>query len=287
MTGGKWAAAALALVVAATTSSVAQRGAPQGPGAPRMGPGGMGGGRVPRMRMRMRMTAAMVPVETLASELKLSKDQKDRIAKIQEAQRAAMRKALETMGGGMRMGGPPGGPRAGGPTAPRGPGGATPGAPGRARPGGPAGTMPGGPGAGMFGAIREQMEKADGEIQAVLTADQKKKLPGVLQSLGYLRWAGIPMQVLPKLKLSSSQRNRIEAAAKKAVDSARALPDDQRRAKVREMRDQLEKQTRSILTAEQRKTLDAEAARVRGFLGGPGGPGGPGMFRPGGAPRPR
>ena len=54
---------------------------------------------------------------------------------------------------------------------------------------------------------------ANNDIQALLTDDQKAKLPAFLQELGAMQQAGIPAGVLGDLKLTADQKKKIMAQA--------------------------------------------------------------------------
>lgn len=254
-----------------------------GPAGPRgrRGPGG------PRMQGEMPLVAA--PLDILASTLKLSDTQRDKIDVI-------VRKAFAA-GRGNRPGGPgqrrgpgfaPGSEGPGWPGAPDGPDG--PGGPGfPPPPGGPDGAGPqggpGGPGGPEFGGPRdfrgpggpmhmgrEAAERASREIEAVLTEDQRKRVPEIKKAMTTLRDAFIPPPALAKAKLTDRQIAQLAEGAGKQWSPEKV---------------------RAILTKEQRAALDAwlrngPRSGGPGFRGpgrGPGfGPDGPGFGRPGRGP---
>ncbi len=283
-----WSAA---LIVTMSLPAVAQQpGAPGGGqgrgqgrgGGQRGGFGGRGGGQ---------LTLANVPVEALAKSLGLSADQKTKIEAIQTKHREETRALFPRGGrGGPGGGGGPGGTgaRPGGPGGPGAPGGAAPGGAPGARPGGPGG--PGGPGADpAFAANMEKLRgmnaKATASIEAVLTAPQKTKVPGLVKEFQALRGARIPLEVAADLKLTPDQIKRIEAVSdeqrKKMQAAFQGAGQGGDRTAMREkfqaMRTENQQKIEAILTADQKAAVkkyeDAHPRPQRGG-GGRGGGGG-------------
>jgi len=293
-------ATALSLAAIATASiALAQppdggppQGRPGGPGGPgRFGPpqGGPGGPGMPGGRM----SVANVPAGALDAELDLSPKQKQDIVQLQDAFHKQQRSLMPNFGGPGRPGGPrgQGGPPNGGPG---GPGGPPQGGPDGGRPdGGPGGQQP------NFEQMRANMEKMRAledktvkQIEAVLTDSQRRALPGAMKELGAFGPAGIPLDVLGDLKLSSDQKSRIVAIAEKSQQEMRAKMDEARQSgdfqAIREImqanRENVHKQVMAVLNADQRALVEkfVKEHPMRG-PGGPGGfPGGPGGFGPGG-----
>lgn len=146
-------------------------------------PGGMmGGGR----RGPRELTAAGAPVEAYAAAIKLNDKQKSQIKAIQAALKAEREKIMPPPGAG---GGAPGG----------------------------------GMGGGMdFNAMRanfeklgKAQEKADKDISAILNDAQKKALAPLLKQLNGLRDAGIPLEIVPALKLTDKQITQIQDVVNK------------------------------------------------------------------------
>ena len=140
-----------------------------------------------------------------------------------------------------------------------------------------------------FAQIRERMQAADKkagkDIEAVLTASQKAKLPAVLKQLETARNAGIPMEVVSDLKLTSDQNNKLEGIAKDAQAKRTQMMQGgggggDRQAMFQafqKMRDENRKKVDAVLTPTQRDTLKKyEDAHPRGRGGRGGGPGGRG-----------
>ncbi len=250
-------------------------GGPGGPGG--FGPGGRGG---PGMGFG-RPSLSNLPVGALDAELKLSDTQKRDIKQIQDATHKEQRALMPRLPGGPN-GRPPGG-------------------------GDPNGGPPNGP-PPDFEQMRANMEKVHAldnkavkQIESLLTDAQKKRLPDALKELNALGPAGIPLELLGDLKLSSDQKSSIVAVSTKAQRDMRQKMEDARRSgdfqSIRELmrssRDNTRNQVMAILTPDQKALVENfekdHPMRGRGgFPGGPGGfPGGPGGFGPpGGGPPP-
>src|SRR5437016_7587999 len=168
------------LSAAVCISAAAQQPGPPGGGRQGGRGGGFGGG----MRGGRQVSVANVPVEALEKPLSLSADQKTRITAIQTKAREEMRGMFPQGGpggGGFRRGGgQPGGPPAGGPPA---------GAP-------PPGGRPGGDFQAIMQKITDLNTKTQHEIEGVLNASQKAKLPGLIREFQAARGAGIPLEVI-------------------------------------------------------------------------------------------
>ena len=244
------------------------------PGGGRRGGGGQPGGRMFGGR---NMTAATTSVSALTAELNLTAKQQQQIKDIQ----AKFRKDMRAM---MPAGGPggPGGPRPGGPGGPNGP-----------RPGGPGG--PGGPrpGGAPFDVqkMQDMASKASTSIEAVLTPAQRKQLPGAVKEIGAIGQAGIPIETLGELKLTSAQKAKISTIGDKSqkdmVSQFRSANGDFQKLRpvIQQLRDKAHTDVLAVLTSSQKSVIDKyekEHPR-RGFGGGgPGGFGGPGGGRRGG-----
>lgn len=127
------------------------------------GPGGFnrGGGLV------------TIPVSMLESYLKLTSEQKDKIAAIQTQYKADTKSLVPPQGGQ--------------------------------------------PDPQAMAELRQKRQaastKADADIKALLTEDQTKMIDPMNKDLQSYRMVGIPVEVLPELKLTSSQRTKIAAIA--------------------------------------------------------------------------
>ena len=313
----------LSLMLLANGSSARAQGPEQGDGPP-----------PPRPPMGMRpmrwgpppVSLATLPLEVLAAETGLSMDQHDQIAAIQRRVRGPRMggpgvpprgRGFDGNGGGPGgipgdggPGGPDGGP--GGPGGPDGgPGG--PGGHGEGRegdiPGGPDGGTDGGlrrpgippPPRGPMGAGSPEMQRADREINALLTDTQKRKAASLVRLARALQRERIPAQLIMELKLTGSQRTDLEKIAETArVEAPIPPPQDGTGASFRggpppvgPPGRALHEKAMAVLTPEQRQIVQRfESTRGPGGrfgrqgrgTGGPGGRQGDEFGGPGGPP---
>ena len=138
--------------------------------------------------------------------------------------------------------------------------------------------------------------KANSDIHALLTDDQKAKLPAFLQELGAMQQAGIPGGVLGDLKLTADQKKKVLAQAQANQQEMRdkmqaAQQSGQRmsREDMMAMRKDATDKVTALLTPTQRATLEKYTREhpqpaFGGFGGGrrQNGPGAP-AGAPGGA----
>jgi hypothetical protein len=127
-------------------------------------------------------------------------------------------------------------------------------------------------------------EETTKSIEGVLTADQNKAAPAFLKTIGGFRTVGIPLEVVPDLKLTSDQKTKIAAIA----DSAqKQIQDEIAKAQaagggqgggggfqgIQEMMKANRDKAAAVLTVTQKATLDKYVADhpQRGFGGGGGG----------------
>jgi hypothetical protein len=165
--------------------------APQMPFGDDGGPGGPGfGGPPPHGRGPhgpRPASAAFVPVETLTAALKLTPAQAAKVRGVQAKLRAGM-------------------PRPPRPDGPDGPG----------REFNP-------PPPPDFEKMRAQEQAADRDVRAVLTAAQKKALPGLLKEIDDLHAVGIPAGVYPVLRLTAGQKAQVARMARQGHGDATAV----------------------------------------------------------------
>ena len=123
---------------------------------------------------------------------------------------------------------------------------------------------------GQPGAVQEAnrkrgelAQKADTDIEAVLTDDQKKMLPDYKKEVGFFRQAGLPAGLIGDMKITDEQRTKIAAQAtenrrtmrqktRAAQQSGTAMTPAQRQAMLKENQDKI----LALLTPEQRAMLD-------------------------------
>lgn len=210
-------------------------GGPGGP-PPFGGPGGPPPGH---------LTAANAPLPVLEAGLKLTDDQKAKIAQIQQQFRKQMHANMP----------PPPGFGQGGP---------------------PDQTM-----RTNMEKGRQMEQQTTHRIEAVLTSEQKAALPDLLDEARALQAAGIPLEAYVNLKLSADQRHQITAIGKKIrqeIDQKREATQqsgdfDAMREAMRSTHQQAHEKVMAVLTESQRAAA-AKFARQR-RQGGPGGGFGP------------
>ena len=222
------AAAAFALVVGSGSRVVAAQAEGPGPGMPPPPDRGFEGrGAMPRRMPHPPITAATIPVSAMKGYLNLTDAQHGKIADITDDLRDELR-PTPPMGGPGRPGGPDEDGRASQ----------------RQRPEPPASPD----GETQRTHVDAAIKKASAAIESVLTDDQKKRLPTLLQALTALQADRITLEAVSKLKLTDDQMTKLAALGKTATT----------------------RKVDRILTDEQ---LDV-AERYRAPGGGPGGPGG-------------
>ena len=128
--------------------------------------------------------------------------------------------------------------------------------------------------------------RAAASIEAVLTPTQRKQLPGAMREIGALQTAGIPSATLRELKLTSTQKSRIEALAenfqKELAARAQAANGDFRSIMpaMLQLCDKTRANASDLLTPAQKAVVekygkDHPRRGVGGFGGAGRGPGGP------------
>lgn len=104
--------------------------------------------------------------------------------------------------------------------------------------------------------LTELSRQANQDVENVLNADQKSKLQAALKDMPALLSLGIPIQVLPDLKLTEDQKTKLVAIGKDATEKLQALSPEDRRAKGRDIRTDAHNQALAVLNADQKKVLD-------------------------------
>ena len=98
-------------------------------------------------------------------------------------------------------------------------------------------------------------KKSEDDITAVLTDDQKTKLPAFMKETQALVGAGLPAPALGDLKLTDDQKKQIVALTDKMQSDLQGLKGQERGAKQRELRKDVTEKTMALLTTEQKATL--------------------------------
>lgn len=172
------------------------------------GGAGTGGARQGRGQARGRaVSLATLPANDLAPLLKLTDDQKSKVAAIQEKL-------------------------------------ATDSRPLRAQRGQPANPE----NREKLAALNKQ---ATTDIEAVLTQEQKDRFKALALEIRMYRAAGLPVALIPELKLTAEQKTKIADIEKAAAPQPGAQPADRRAARQKEREDIL-----AVLTPEQKAALD-------------------------------
>ena len=232
-------------------------GFPGGPRGRRPGPPPMGGPR--------RNTVADTPVGALEVGLKLSGDQKTKIARIQRQYRRQQRQSM---------------PRPGDPFQAPDP-------------------------QAMQDAMRRRQAlntQAIQSIEAVLTAPQKQALPNFLKELDNYRMLGIPPEVLGDLQITADQKKSLFSIADSAKAAMRKSQEDalqdgdpaSHQQNMQRIMQHNHRQAMAVLTEDQQGTIEDFMDAHMGFppnggggppfgRGGPGNGNGP-RFGPGGPP---
>lgn len=111
--------------------------------------------------------------------------------------------------------------------------------------------------------LRDLNQKATQEIQALLTDEQKAKLPEVLREMGQLRSMGVPLEALAELKLTAEQKSRMLALGAEYQKKLQALSPQERQTARREIMQEARAKMAEILTAEQRAVAQKYQQRNR------------------------
>jgi Spy/CpxP family protein refolding chaperone len=110
---------------------------------------------------------------------------------------------------------------------------------------------------------RELNTKATADIDAILTDDQKAKLKQPAPALGLLQQSrAIPMAVLPDIKLTADQRDKIKDAVKDTQTKLAGVQRGDRAARQPILAD-FKTKVDAILTDDQKKTIAEKAPRRR------------------------
>ncbi len=178
------------------------------------------------------LTLAMIPLEYLKAELKLTDEQAAKVETIQTQAKTDLMKLAED-------------PAA--PKPPRDPD--SPLLPAAAPPSDPAKTQE------IIAKMNDLRTKADSDIEAVLNEDQKKQLPEFFAETGGMVEAGIPAALLAELKLTPEQRRKIVDAGTDAQRKWKEMPREERKAKRKAWRKDLSDRIQEVLTDDQKQTL--------------------------------
>ncbi|HSV72689.1 MAG TPA: Spy/CpxP family protein refolding chaperone [Chthonomonadales bacterium] len=242
----RWTGVASALVLVCALPAFAQDAAPGAGGQDRAERRAAREAGQPGARGRV--SVAMVPVDILGAELRLTEGQRSQIRRLQDAYQARVRELTPRREPGAQPGQQPQRD------------------PARAQ------------------EMRDLGRRANEDILAVLNEQQRQRLPEVIRHMGALRTAGIPLQALGVLRLTQDQRARIVQMVQTETEALRDLQPEERRARTREAMQGIRERVGAVLTAEQRTALarwNEEQRQQRRQRGG-GGAGGGGAAGGGG-----
>ncbi len=122
-----------------------------------------------------------------------------------------------------------------------------------------------------FQKMRDLSQQANQSMEAVLTDDQKAKLPETLRHFSSLRSVGIPLEVYADLKLTDDQKKQIGDISRDATTKMQALAPEDRRTQGRQIRQEVREKTLALLTADQKAIIEKynrEHPRGQGFRRG-------------------
>ena len=196
--------------------------------APQGGGQAPGGARGGQRRFGMRpLTVADIPVSILNKELKLTDEQKTKISDIHDKLTAQVKENTPA---------PPA-----------------------------AGEQP------DFQKMRDARQKinelntqATKDIEAVLTDDQKAKLPDLFKGLQVYRSAGIPLEIVNDIKLTDDQKKKItditdenqKAVAAKFQEAQNGGDRQAVMTAIQQMQKDTQEKIKAVLTDDQKKTLE-------------------------------
>jgi len=112
--------------------------------------------------------------------------------------------------------------------------------------------------------ITELNTKANDDINALLTTDQKTKLKEHMPVLALLqRSRAIPLAALPAVKLTDDQKTKIKDLAKDTQDKITALPRADRRTGSAPLVAEFKTKVEALLTDDQKKVIADTVAKAR------------------------
>lgn len=112
--------------------------------------------------------------------------------------------------------------------------------------------------------LRDLTNQANRDILALLTPEQTAKLREVAPVWSALRSAGIALDLLPQLKLTAEQTEKISGIVKDTAEKLRGMSPDERRAQAREIRQDTRNKIEAVLTEQQKETLRKYQEEHRG-----------------------
>lgn len=104
-----------------------------------------------------------------------------------------------------------------------------------------------------LGDVRRQQEA---DMMAVLTPDQREKLPALFKQVSTLTRVGLPARAVNDLKLTDDQTAKLDQIGSDTREKIMALPLDQRRTQARDMIRAAREQAMAVLTADQKAVVE-------------------------------
>lgn len=109
--------------------------------------------------------------------------------------------------------------------------------------------------------LRELMQKTNKELEDLLTAEQKAKLPDAFRELVTLVSVGLPMQSLGDLKLTAEQKKKLADIAREAQEKRRTLKPEEIKDRSRDISKEANEKALAVLTSEQREVVEKSKAQ--------------------------
>jgi hypothetical protein len=105
--------------------------------------------------------------------------------------------------------------------------------------------------------FREAVASSHKEIEAVLTEEQKKKVPDMEKEIQLLNSVGLPPATLADLKLTEEQKKKLRTLSEETQVKRAALTQEERRSpKGREITQEARQKAMETLTAEQKAIVE-------------------------------
>ncbi len=111
--------------------------------------------------------------------------------------------------------------------------------------------------------LQEANKKYEDDIKAILTDDQREKVPALMKDTQALVSAGIPVTAISDLKLTSDQKKKISDLADEMQTKLKDVPREERRTKGQELRTALHTDAMAVLTDTQKEALAKSAASAK------------------------
>jgi Spy/CpxP family protein refolding chaperone len=104
--------------------------------------------------------------------------------------------------------------------------------------------------------FRTTAEQSNKEIEAVLTEEQKKKIPEMMKDISLFNSVGLPPATVPDLKLTEEQRKKFAQLSEERQTKLSTLTREERQTKNREIMLETRKKANELLTDEQKAVVE-------------------------------